>query len=434
MSKRDGLYKRGPFWWISRDPISGKPESTKCRDREAARAVLAARERAAADPTHHARTSATLAGACRRLLTLREGLGKATTFHEQKLGHWCRIFGDGFALAELDAGAFDRYVATRREEGVTNHTINKEVGCMLTALRLAKREGRYAGDLSVLRPMGFSAEYKPRERALQPHELEALLAALPVKRHPFVALIVGLGVRRGEAKRLRPEHVDLEAWEVEVQGAKKGKQDRDTRRTIPVLKPFRGLVGRAAQSVPLEPWGNYLRDLGLACKKAGIARVTMNDLRRTHATLLRNHNVDKDTAKRLIGHSPSSTMLDLVYDKPTAGELAQRAGDLDTLTALLPGGVSAPLLQCERGPDSAACVSSMISGRARQESNLRPTAPEAVTTGLLGSDNNNLAHGAVPEMAPVPPGVTTRQLHSEALLVAYLRARADVLALIAEAA
>ena len=42
---RDGLYKRGPIWWVSTDPVTGKPQSTGCRDKKAARLWRRNRER-----------------------------------------------------------------------------------------------------------------------------------------------------------------------------------------------------------------------------------------------------------------------------------------------------------------------------------------------------------------------------------------------------
>lgn len=337
---RDGLFKRGGIWWMRTDPITGKAKTTGCRDRLAASAFRAERERTAADPNHAAAKAETLADAVQRLKDARASMGKSSDYHEVKLGHWVRIFGAGRELAFVGSPeGFDQYVATRRAEPVAegknvgNHTISKEVGVMLTALRMAKRAGRYAGDLDVLRPFDLSAGYVPRTRALTAAELGALLGALTPDRGAFVALCVGLGVRKGEAFALQPEHVDLEAGVVHVPGTKTA----GARRTVPVLAPFRGLVAAAAWHLPLRPWarGNYLRDLAAACKRANIPTCTPNDLRRTHATLLRNAGVDRDVVRSLLGHAAGSKMLETVYDAPKPLELAARAGELVTMTRQL---------------------------------------------------------------------------------------------------
>ena len=228
---RDGLYKReGGFWWLRKDPVTGKPASTKCRDREAARLYQSARERQAADPAYAAAATETLADACGRLIDAREALGKRTDYYEQKLGHWLRIFGDEFLLSQFGPEQYDQFVAQRRKENVTDHTIGKELRCMTTVLKFAKRSRRYSGELEVLRPMGISSDYVPRKRALSPAEVTALVAELEPKRAAFVAFCVGLGLRRGEVHRLRPGDVDRGAGIVRVAGTK----TMAVRREVPI--------------------------------------------------------------------------------------------------------------------------------------------------------------------------------------------------------
>lgn len=372
---RDGLYKRTAIWWLRSDPVTGKPISTKCRDREAARLFRASRERQAADPAHAAAALETLADSCGRLIDAREALGKPIAYYEQKLGHWLRIFGDEFLLSTFGPEQYDHFVAERRREGASDHTIGKEVRCMMTVMRNSKRVGRWAGDLETLRPMDLSSDYVPRTRALSPAEVTALVAELEPRRAAFVALCVGLGLRRGEVMAMLPSDVDR----VESIARVRGTKNAGAKREIPILAPFRGLVLLAAESLPLEPWGNYLRDLRAACRRAGIEPCTANDLRRTHATLLRSAKVDADTTRRLLGHTPGSTMLEAVYDKPTPRELAARAGDLAELTRQLPGDrYRATTLHCEPTRPNGQCESGMIPGRAPRDSNTRPTAPEAV--------------------------------------------------------
>ena len=64
--------------------------------------------------------------------------------------------------------------------------------------------------------------------------------------------------------------------------------------------------------LPLEPWGNYLRDLAAACERAGIARVTPNDLRRTFASWLLQQEVPPMTVAKMMGHR-STDMVMRVY-------------------------------------------------------------------------------------------------------------------------
>src|SRR5512138_871278 len=52
--KHPGLYLRGRYWWLRHDPVTGRAESTRCTDLDAARAYQAQRERQALDPSYAA--------------------------------------------------------------------------------------------------------------------------------------------------------------------------------------------------------------------------------------------------------------------------------------------------------------------------------------------------------------------------------------------
>ncbi|HEX6272477.1 MAG TPA: hypothetical protein VFZ53_05540, partial [Polyangiaceae bacterium] len=214
---RDGFYRRNRFWYTC-DPRTGRVVTTGCESKAAARAKKDSWELEAANPRAHAVGSETVGACCDRVIASREALGKATLFHEQKLRPWIRLLGASTPLALVGPETFDRFRAARREAGVSDHTIGKEVGAFLRALRLSKRLGLYEGDLSVLRPLDLSSGYVPRTRALSVVELGTLLANLDPSRHAFVALCAALGVRRGELMRLRPEDFDLAAGAVVVRG------------------------------------------------------------------------------------------------------------------------------------------------------------------------------------------------------------------------
>lgn len=382
MGKREkelGFWRpRGSRFFHTLDPLTGKRGTTRCSDLDAAILWRASRERARVDPTHEARANATVGFWCGRLIAMRRASGKATGFHEQKLGHWVRVFGADCSLVEITPAAFDQFVAQRRGEGASDHTISKEVGAFLRALRLAKRSDAFGAELAVLRPFDLSPDYVPRTRALTPEELGALFVTIggknryedPQQRQAFVGFAVGLGLRKGEVEALASDDFDLERGVVHIRGTKTKGSDR----WIPILPPFRKLVEWAVQFLPLKPWGRASRDLRAACRIAGIEPCTPNDLRRTHATLLRTAGVDRDAVRRLLGHSVGSKMLETVYDQPSPRELAERAGasDFSALSSKL------------------ASVTTEKTLRAREDSNFRPSAPEAPPWGaLVGAQNES---------------------------------------------
>jgi integrase len=318
---RDGLYRRGRIWWVRTDPITGQALSTKCTDLEAARRWRAQRERTAADPAHAAATTAQLGTWIRELVRVKREQGRAAAtleVCEQKLGHAARIFGVTASLSTITPDALDAYVAQRRGEGASNHTISKEFDMLAAMLRLAKRAGCYPGDVDALRPPDLVPGYRPRTRALTWVELPALLAQLVPRRAAFVQAVVALGTRRSEVFRLPATAGEVTA--VLIPGTKTA----GAYRMVPVLSVYRELWEAAAPYLPLEPWPNLSRDLAAACERAGIAPVTPNDLRRTHATLLVERGVDRDVVRRLLGHT-TTAMVDRVYGQPRVTALAALA-------------------------------------------------------------------------------------------------------------
>jgi integrase len=319
--KRDGLYKRGSVWWIRTDPVDGKPRTTGFKDIEAARRYRIKRERLAADPAHAAAETARLDDWIRRVIASKERDGSSTAtveVYRTKLGHWLRIAPDAL-LAQVDPPFVDAYVAQRRTEEVTDHTISKEVTHLCTVLKAAKRAGCYPGDVATLRPPDLHAGYKPRKRALTREEVAALLAELKPELAALVAICVALGCRLSEAYRLQP--TDIGAASVHIRGTKTDGSDR----YVPILSIFAGLLARGARQLPLGPEPNNLRrDLAAACARAGIPSAGPNDFRRTHATLLAEAGVDRDVTRRLLGHT-TTRLVDTVYGQPTTEALGALA-------------------------------------------------------------------------------------------------------------
>jgi integrase len=320
-SKRDGFYKRGKVWW-TRDPVTHQRCSTRCTDLEAAKRWRVARERIAADPAHAAAQAARVGEWVGRWIAMMTpGWSDATLeVANQKLGHVIRIFGAEAPLSVITPGTGDAYMLQRRAEGVVDLTIGKEFTHLIAVLRHAKRGDAYTGDPESVRPETLRATYRPRKRALTRPELGGLLSELTPARGAVPAMIVGLGCRWAEAMRLLPS--DFEAYRVLIRGTK----TEGSYRWVPILSLYRPLLEAALPHLPLEPWENVRRDLGRACRRAGIEPCTPNDLRRTHATLLVEAGVDRDVIRRLLGHT-TAAMVDRVYGQPTTealGALAER--------------------------------------------------------------------------------------------------------------
>jgi integrase len=144
-------------------------------------------------------------------------------------------------------------------------------------------------------------------------------------------LIAYASPRRGEVEKIEWPHVDLARGVIQIP---KGKTIGRPSRSIP--SSCRG--SKASASSPtgtgplVEPWSNIGRDLPAACLRAGVPRVTPNDLRRTFASWLIQAGVSNRIVAALLGHT-TTRMVDLIYgqlsDATLAAAIAKLPGRCD---------------------------------------------------------------------------------------------------------
>lgn len=317
------LTKRNSIWY-TRLLVGGKwkTKSTKCRDRRAAERVHAMRERASADPTHFAADTATLGSMIAAFLAAAKRTDRADgtqRMYDQKGRHLARVIGQTTKAAHVDARAVDAFCDTRLKEGASRNTIAKELITLRGILRLARRSGLYPHELDKVLPK-WDAAYMPRETYLTPEQLNRLLCALPPNRRHYVRFAVATAGRHSELMAARPGDVDDARGVVFVRSTKTKKKGQGDRH-VPIT-PLTSLLLAGVQ-LPLERWedGSRTRDLAAACKRAGVPRVTANDLRRTHATWLVQAGVNDDTAGRAMGHA-SAEMVKRIYGRMSPEALA----------------------------------------------------------------------------------------------------------------
>lgn len=312
--KRDGLYKRGDFFYASRDPLTReKGFATGLRDREAARLWLRERERMHADPHYRASKMATFGQWKERYLESKSGKSKATqAYYKFKVQALSSFFPDDASLSGIDGGVVDEYVEFRRrqESKPSDATLAKEIKALVGILKRAKRKGCYTGDLEQLIP-DIDGAYKPKQRALSKDEAVKFLAALPNDRwRAFASVCFALGCRSSEAARLQREDIDLENNIVWIDGRKTASSNR----TLPILSSYRELVVQAMPHLPFGAVNNVPRVFAAACERAGIEYLTPNDLRRSHATLNAVQGLPDDMIARLLGHT-SVSMAKRTYNR-----------------------------------------------------------------------------------------------------------------------
>ena len=318
MARERGFWKRkgrGGQVWYCRDPQTGKPTSTRCRDLTAAKVFRARREREAADPSYQATDPAAsrLDAVMDAMIKNRRRAGRSAAtleIHRCKAGHILRILGDDLNVNQLRAEDISGYIDRRIVEGASRHTVKKELVSLKLALKLAR--GIFRTRLDDLFS-DFSDGYEPRRRWLSNKEFAQLQLALPPARRIDVAFMALTGARLGEYERACVG--DVRKTTITLRGTKTDQAPREVP-VPPKLRPLlaRLMRGRDARQRLFAPWINLHRDLKAACNRAGIPECTPNDLRRSFASWLRNAAVDASTVASLLGHA-SSKMVERVYGR-----------------------------------------------------------------------------------------------------------------------
>lgn len=319
----DGLFKRGHIWFAW---INGHRVSTGLRDKQAATKKRDELERRAVDPAYALGREATGQTIFDNYARSRRRLGRsAGTMHhvETKMGNLLRLLPvkcDDWNLAE-----FEKYVDDRLKEGVRRTTIKKELRVALAALRHARKHHLFDRAPEDIIPE-LGDDYRPRTRFLTPWELVALVSALEEENEPHrgahIVFIAATGARWGESLRAHVEDVDFKTLTVHLRGTKTKTSTRDVPMVGPARSLLRWAVDRAFEPKCFQPWPNVRRSLLSACKRAGIAPVSPNDLRRTFSTWLQQAGATNDLIAKVMGHT-SSRMVERVYGKLPAADVAR---------------------------------------------------------------------------------------------------------------
>jgi integrase len=343
------LYKRGATWYADYLDRQGRRRqvSTRTADRKVALARLRDLELSTTDSGPHETEALSDALDYFTEVTCAAKPEGTRSSYGQKARHLGRLLGH-HQLDSIKREHVERYVAARLGEGAHRHTIHKELVVLRGTLRAAQARDRYHGSLEVV--PRFEADYEPRRTYLTPDQFlrmtEELVARPPANATPetiakveerraqrvlHCMLIAFASPRVGELAAMTWEHVDLRRNLLIVP---RGKTVSRIVAIAAALRPWLEVFGeRAGWTGPVvQPWGSMRRDLTLACARAGVPRVTANDLRRTFASWLVQQGESLFVVATLLGHS-STRMVEKVYGRLDEATLA-------AAISRLPGGGS----------------------------------------------------------------------------------------------
>ena len=243
-------------------------------------------------------------------------------------------------------------------------TVRDTLRILRAALALAVDDGLLVRNVAKgVEPPSLPADRGAR--ALAAPEVRRLLAASrddPLG--PLWALMVGTGLRMGEALGLRWQDVDLDSGLLVVSGSlrnqprslREGKRlviaDPKTaaghrtvalpefvtlalvahrRATADLPRSVDGLVFTRADGQPMNQ-STVQRAFATACRKAGLPPTRLHDLRHTAATLLLGSGASLDDVKRVMGHSSIAITSD-VYGHRVEGRARELAAALNLALA-----------------------------------------------------------------------------------------------------
>lgn len=326
------IFKRGNKWWVSGRDANGKRyrRTTRQTNRRAAESVMRAIELEHALPPEVEPLQ--LVEALDMVWAQMElkRLSPHTMKNANRFGaHLCRVFHRRVDVNKLRPADADRYMAQRLEEGVTPHTIAKELTHLRAALQAARRHKRYHGEPKDLWPPALTNYYIPRDRWLPRHEYAALLREATEHRRDYIVAYCNTGIRYSELYKIKPEHVDLEGRRVFVEGSK----TRAAKRWIHLSQDAFDVFSRRVTLEPMFPvWqkGRMNADLKTWCERAGIARCSANDFRRTFASWLANEDVQENVVAKMMGHT-NSAMVRKVYSQLSPDTMAAAIAQLPTV-------------------------------------------------------------------------------------------------------
>jgi hypothetical protein len=199
----------------------------------------------------------------------------------------------------------------------------------------------------------------------------ALLQNLEPHRAAHVAFIVATGARRAESFRACREDVDPKGLTIRIRGSKTERaNDR-----VPITGLTRDFVLFAIQKAPSDvplfaPWGKMNRDIAAACVRAGIDRVSPNDLRRAFGKWHRLAGATAEQVGLLLRHT-TDTLAQTTYAKVSAADIGEALREMP--------GMSVPDLYAGDAQTAPYDPNTSAPNTGKQAS---PTRFELVTPGL----------------------------------------------------
>jgi integrase len=221
----------------------------------------------------------------RHALTLRST--DTAQYHAYRIGRWC----EGRRASEV------QQVAEAIIQDLTGHyapaTINRSLGTLKKALRMAWKRGRVTADYSGL--IERLPENNQRTDTLSIQQVRELAdaASEPVRAAIWVGLLTGC--RRGEVCKIQKADIGEDVIRIQAGNTKTLRY-----REVPIVPALRPWLEHLPLSVTFEGVKSGVRR---AREKAGLPGIGFHILRHSCASILLATGADLYTISKILGHS-----------------------------------------------------------------------------------------------------------------------------------
>ena len=229
-------------------------------------------------------------------------------------------------LKDLRKGDIQAWLSALSESGLARQTVKNIWSALSSVLRTAVDWGYIAENpahgvrLPARQPKGVV--FLPR-----PEQVAQILKQLPEPSYMLMLLLVGTGLRVGEAIGLRWEDIDLNRKDLTVRrdiwhGKVSSPKYVASERVIPLgpvlAEYFRCKLGRADSWVfgahsgePLDPGNLARRQLHPVLDRLGLPRFSWHRLRKLHSTYLGDLSVSPRIMQAQLGHADAAMTLNV---------------------------------------------------------------------------------------------------------------------------
>ncbi|WP_372426184.1 tyrosine-type recombinase/integrase [Salinarimonas chemoclinalis] len=212
-------------------------------------------------------------------------------------------------LDEIDRSTLALFVSRRKDQGVSDTTIRRDIAFLGTVCSMAISWGWLEANPITALSKRFLKEAPPRTRFLTRREFERLHAAASETLKPQLVLAVETGMRKEELLSLTLDAIDLSRREIHLQETKTNSPRRVPLSDVAIatISDLIAKPGRPrSRFLFCKPDGTRIlcnkKGFRAACERAAIADFRFHDLRHTFASWWVQSGGDLYKLSRVLGH------------------------------------------------------------------------------------------------------------------------------------